>query len=198
MPPLSSNKWSPWLDWCRCRCSNSWVASQQVPGDLTISFVLFCFVFVLFCLVSHTRKIRRRRSVDYYVSGSDFDHGDFSCRYRSRLQSLDLQSRQSWIPASHMHLLLMVWTIVRYDDGCCLLWWMIGLLIWVFPTMMPGFPIDFLPVVVSIPFRDPLCILLSLTRLKWYGWKTRWNSDNWNFFGRIFNFGSCFTEKWLF
>ena len=33
--PLSStNKWSLWLDWCWCRRSNSWVASQQVPRHL--------------------------------------------------------------------------------------------------------------------------------------------------------------------
>ena len=48
------------------------------------------------------------------------------------------------------------------------------------------------------PFQGSLCILLSLKRLKWYGWRTRWNSDNWNFFGKIFNFGSCFAEKRLF
>ena len=38
VPPIPSIKWSPRLDWCRCRCSNSWVATKQVPRDLTISF----------------------------------------------------------------------------------------------------------------------------------------------------------------
>ena len=37
-PPIPSTKWSPWLDWCWCRCSNSWVATKQVPRDLTVSF----------------------------------------------------------------------------------------------------------------------------------------------------------------
>ena len=60
--PLSSTKWSPWLDWCWCSCSNSWVTFQQVPRDLTIYFVfvyvlLFCFVLFCFCfLVSHARR----------------------------------------------------------------------------------------------------------------------------------------------
>ena len=47
--PLSSTKWSPWLDWCWCRCCNSWVASQQVPRD----------VFILF-FGSHARKLEWR------------------------------------------------------------------------------------------------------------------------------------------
>ena len=37
----------PWLDWCWCRCSNSWVATKQVPRDLTVSFG---------CKVSHARR----------------------------------------------------------------------------------------------------------------------------------------------
>ena len=62
----------------------------------------------------------------------------------------------------------MVWTPVRHVDCCCLLW-MIGLVKWVLPTLMPGFPIGLLPVLVTVPFRDPLCILLSSEQLKWYG-----------------------------
>ena len=50
VPPLLSTKWSPWLDWCRC--SSSWMASQQVPRDLNISFGY---------LISHARRRRRRR-----------------------------------------------------------------------------------------------------------------------------------------
>ena len=46
-PSILSTKWSPWLDWCWCRCSNSWVATKQVPRDLTISFG---------CKVSHARR----------------------------------------------------------------------------------------------------------------------------------------------
>ena len=47
--PSIVHQWSPWLDWCWCRYSNSWVASQQVPRYLTISFVfVFCF--------SHARR----------------------------------------------------------------------------------------------------------------------------------------------
>ena len=39
VPPLPSTKWSPWLDWCWCRCSNLWVATiKQVP-PVFISFV---------------------------------------------------------------------------------------------------------------------------------------------------------------
>ena len=56
VPPLSSPKWSPWLDWCWCRCSNSWVASQQVPRNLTISFGY---------LVSRARRKRRSESMGH-------------------------------------------------------------------------------------------------------------------------------------
>ena len=38
-----------WLDWCWCRCSNSWVNTKQVPRDLTISFGF---------KVSHARRRR--------------------------------------------------------------------------------------------------------------------------------------------
>ena len=63
VPPLSSTKWSPWLDWCWCRCSNSWVPPQQVPRDLTI--LLFCFVFVclfVFWFWFHTQEERFKHS----------------------------------------------------------------------------------------------------------------------------------------
>ena len=54
--PLSSTNWSPWFDWCWCRCSNSWLASQQVPRDLSISFDY---------MVSHARRRRRYHMISY-------------------------------------------------------------------------------------------------------------------------------------
>ena len=45
--PLYRPPWFPRLNWCWCRCSNSWVATKQVPRDLTISFSY---------LVSHARR----------------------------------------------------------------------------------------------------------------------------------------------
>ena len=33
--------WSPWLDWCWCKCSNSWVATKQVPRNLFLLVVRF-------------------------------------------------------------------------------------------------------------------------------------------------------------
>ena len=48
--PIPSTKWSPWLEWCWCRCSNSWVATKQFSRDLTISFGYY--------KVSHARRRR--------------------------------------------------------------------------------------------------------------------------------------------
>ena len=39
--PIPSTKWSPWLDWCWFRFSNSWVATKQVPRDLFLLVIGF-------------------------------------------------------------------------------------------------------------------------------------------------------------
>ena len=68
--PLSSTKWSPWLNWCWCRCSNSWVASQQVPRD-----PFFFFFFFFNFMVSHARRIIENIIIlDYRTFGIQNNH----------------------------------------------------------------------------------------------------------------------------